>query len=209
MSLVGSLEDLGLADILQIVSLSRKSGMLMLRSESGDGRIMLRDGLVQGAAIKGEPEDLRALLLAQGCVDAQAFDRARSLAGSESIALDEALQRECDLPPDRLTSVRREHVERSVLRMFGWRTGEFSFEIRDELSSDDRELLLPSGLNSQYLAMEATRLGDEFAQSGAPRAQALEDHDDGDALEPVFSGEDSADADTDPMPTEEPKPLPS
>ena len=91
MSLVGSLEDLGLADILQIVSLSRKSGMLMLRSESGDGRIVLRDGLVQGAAIKGEPEDLRALLLAQGCVDAQAFDRARSLAGSESIALDEAL----------------------------------------------------------------------------------------------------------------------
>jgi hypothetical protein len=41
----------------------------MLRSESGDGRILLRDGLVQGAAIKGEPEDLRALLLAQGCVD--------------------------------------------------------------------------------------------------------------------------------------------
>jgi len=191
MSLVGSLEDLGLGDILQIVSLSRKSGMLMLRSESGDGRIVLRDGLVQGAAIKGEPEDLRSLLLAQGCVDAQSFDRARSLAGSESIALDEALGRECGLPPDRLTSVRREHVERSVMRMFSWRTGEFSFEIRDGLSSDDRELLLPSGLNSQYLAMEATRLGDEFEQGGAPR-EALAERDDGDVEEPVFSGEDSA-----------------
>ena len=152
MSLVGSLEDLGLADILQIVSLSRKSGMLMLRSESGDGRILLRDGLVQGAAIKGEPEDLRALLLAQGCVDGAGFDRARSLAGSESIGLDLALQRECGLAPDRLTALRREHVERSVLRMFGWRTGEFSFEIGDDLSVADRDLMLPSGLNSQYLA---------------------------------------------------------
>src|SRR5262245_9679485 len=103
MSLVGSLEDLGLADILQIVSLSRKSGMLMLRSESGDGRIVLRNGLVQGAAIKGEPEDLRALLVSQGCVEAQAFNRARHRAGAESLALDEALERECGLGHDRLT----------------------------------------------------------------------------------------------------------
>ena len=33
MSLVGSLEDLGLGDILQIVSLSRKSGLLMIRNQ--------------------------------------------------------------------------------------------------------------------------------------------------------------------------------
>jgi len=112
MSLVGSLEDLGLVDILQIVSLSRKSGMLMLRSESGDGRIVLRDGLVQGAAIKGEPDDLRSLLLAKGWVDAHGFDRARSLAGDGSLALDEALARECALAPERLASLRRDHVER-------------------------------------------------------------------------------------------------
>jgi hypothetical protein len=199
MSLVGSLEDLGLADILQIVSLSRKSGMLMLRSESGDGRIVLRDGLVQGAAIKGEPEDLRGLLLAQGCVEADAFDRARSVAGAESLALDAALERECGLAPDRLTSLRRAHVERSVIRMFGWRTGEFSFEIRDDLSADDRELLLPTGLNSQYLAMEATRIGDE--------STSMSPADDADVEEPVFSGEDSAAPEPEPAP--DPEPLPA
>jgi hypothetical protein len=201
MSLVGSLEDLGLTDILQIVSLSRKSGMLLLRSESGEGRIVLRDGLVQGAAIKGEPDDLRALLVAEQCVDASDFDRARSLAQTSSIAIDEALQRECGLAADRLASVRRGHVERSVLRMFGWRSGEFSFEIREELSADDRELLLPSGLNSQYLAMEATRLGDELSSPGAP-----EPRDEADALEPVFSGENSDGADTDPIIEHQPDP---
>jgi Domain of unknown function (DUF4388) len=196
MSLVGSLEDLGLGDILQIVSLSRKSGMLMLRSESGDGRIVLRNGLVQGAAIKGEPEDLRSLLLAEGCVDAPGFDRARSLAGSESLALDEALQRACGIAPERLTSLRRQHVERSVMRMFGWRSGEFSFEIGDELSAEDRELLLPSGLNTQYLAMEATRLGDEMAQA---RSVSGAGSDDADIDDPVFSGEE-------PEPVSEPAP---
>jgi len=194
MSLVGSLEDLGLADILQIVSLSRKSGMLMLRSESGDGRIVLRDGLVQGAAIKGGPESLRALLLAEGCVDAPEFDRARSLAGAESLALDAALERACGIAPERLASLRRQHVERSVMRMFGWRSGEFSFEIREELSAEDRELLLPSGLNTQYLAMEATRLGDESAQArGAASDADLDDLD-----EMVFSGEDAAQPEADP-----------
>jgi hypothetical protein len=74
--------------------------------------------------------------------------------------------------------------------MFGWRTGEFSFEIREELSSDDRELLLPAGLNSQYLAMEATRLGDEIAHAGgAAPSSPLDDLDSADVAEPVFSGE--------------------
>src|SRR5262249_14597893 len=154
---------------------------------------VLRDGLVHGAAIKGEPEDLRALLLARGCVDAPGFDRARKRAGTESMALDDALERECGLAADALTSLRREHVERSVLRMFGWRMVEFSFEIRADLSSEDRELLLPSGLNSQYLAMEATRLGDEVSQAGgAPERRSEHATDDGEDLEPVFSGEESA-----------------
>ena len=49
MSLVGSLEDLGLGDILQVISLSRKSGVLLLRSDRGEGRIIFRDGLIRGA----------------------------------------------------------------------------------------------------------------------------------------------------------------
>ena len=66
MSLVGSLEDLGLGDIFQIVSLSRKSGLLLLRSDQGDSRIVFRDGLVRAAYVKGEPEDLRGLLVPGG-----------------------------------------------------------------------------------------------------------------------------------------------
>ena len=62
MSLVGSLDDLGLGDILQIVSMARKSGLLVLRTASGEGRILFRDGMVHAAFAKGEPEDLRGLL---------------------------------------------------------------------------------------------------------------------------------------------------
>ena len=131
MSLVGSLEDLGLGDILQIVSLSRKSGLLLLRSEDGDGRIVFSDGLVRAAYVKGEPEDLRSLLVPGGFADAGELDRAIETAEQSGLPLDEVIAQRTGLTVERLDSLRREHVERVVLRMFTWRVGEFSFDVRD------------------------------------------------------------------------------
>jgi len=51
--------------------------------------------------------------------------------------------------------------------MFSWKVGEFSFEIRDEIDDRDRELMLTTGINAQYLTMEATRIGDESEKHGA------------------------------------------
>ena len=41
MSLIGSLEDLNLADILQIISLSRKSGVLILSGETAAAGLLI------------------------------------------------------------------------------------------------------------------------------------------------------------------------
>jgi len=166
MSLVGSLEDLGLGDILQIVSLSRKSGLLLLRSDQGEARIVFRDGLVRAAFVKGEAEDLRSLLLSGGFVDAGGFDRAVEIAEAHSDPVVDTLAALPNLSKERIDSLRREHVERSVFHMFTWKVGEFSFEIRDEIDVRDRDLLLTTGINAQYLTMEATRLGDEREMDG-------------------------------------------
>ena len=186
MSLVGSLEDLGLGDILQIVSLSRKSGLLLLRSEEGDGRIVFSDGLVRAAYVKGEPEDLRGLLVPGGFADAGELDLAIETAEQSGLPLDEVIAQRTGLTAERLDSLRREHVERAVLRMFTWRVGEFSFDVRDGIAQRDAELALPTGINSQYLMMEATRLGDESGdgrdsgEDGAGDSAAEEDRaDDG------------------------------
>jgi hypothetical protein len=49
MSLVGNLEDLSLGDIMQIISLSQKFGVLSLEREHGSGRIVFSSGLVRAA----------------------------------------------------------------------------------------------------------------------------------------------------------------
>ncbi len=134
MSLVGSLEDLGLADILQLVSLARKSGVLVLRCEDGEGRIVFREGLVHAAAVKAQPEAL----------DSPRGGPAPGAAWAE-----------------RREAARREQVERAVARMFEWCTGEFSFDVRDDVAAGEAGPALSAGLSPQYLTMEATRRGDE------------------------------------------------
>jgi len=186
MSLVGSLEDLGLADILQIVSLARKSGRLLLRSGNDAGRIVLCEGAVRAAVIKGEGEDLHSLLVASGLISEDDFERASERAGRDGQPLRDAVVEVAGLARERLEALRREHVEQAIMRMFSWRDGEFSFEVREEVDPEDVELLLSNGINTQYLAMEATRLRDEggAAEGGTGALLDLDDM-------PVFSGESS------------------
>jgi hypothetical protein len=107
MSLVGSLEDLGLGDILQIVSLSRKSGLLLIHSEAGEGRIVFCDGLVRAAYVKGEPESLRSLLVDAGFTSAEDFDRAAELSSAHDMPVAEALCESTSLTQESLDSLRR------------------------------------------------------------------------------------------------------
>ena len=87
MSLVGSLEDLGLGDILQIISLSRKSGDLLLRSARGEGRILFQEGLIRGAFHKGGPTDLRGLVAGLETVSQAELDAACEQARAQGVSL--------------------------------------------------------------------------------------------------------------------------
>ncbi len=139
MSLVGSLEDLGLGDILQIISLSGKSGVLVLRAEGGEGKILFDQGRIRSAAVRGGPLRLSELLEQRGLAPPPA-------ASAEDVE----------------TAV-HEHVEGCVLQMFTWPTGEFSFEVGDASPHEPDGLTLDPGLNPQFLALEGTRQADEFA----------------------------------------------
>jgi CheY-like chemotaxis protein len=73
MSLTGNLEDLPLLDILQIVSFSKKTGYLSIRTGAGEGAIIFRDGFVTSSfswdappldpRVRSLPPDQRARML--------------------------------------------------------------------------------------------------------------------------------------------------
>jgi len=161
MSLVGSLEDLGLGDILQIISLSRKSGVLVLRSEHGEGQILFREGRVTGAFRKGDPADLHGLLVGTGALSEDDFRAAVRAARAGGTDLETALSALPALGSERLDGLRKTHVERAAFAMFSWSTGEFSFEVREDADGLDPDLCVAQGIDAQYLAMEGARLRDE------------------------------------------------
>jgi len=166
MSLVGSLEDLGLGDILQIIHLSRKSGTLWIRSAAGEGQIVFGAGLICGAFTKDGPAELRDLLLAAGTLREADLDAAAEEARGRGVTLAAALTERGALSAQALDELRRGHVEACVLRMFTWTTGEFSFEIRESSDDSGEDLFVSGGMNPQFLALEGTRLHDEARDGG-------------------------------------------
>ena len=96
MSLVGNLEDLSLPDILQIVSLSKKSGVLILQQEELEGKIFIREGRVIQTVSPRSGKTLGEILTAQGlisqedlkkCLEVQASETEKELLGAIMIRL--------------------------------------------------------------------------------------------------------------------------
>ena len=172
MSLVGSLEDLGLGDILQIISLSRKSGVLWIRSPAGEGQVLFRDGLIRAVFSRGGPADLRDLVALATDVPKPELDAAADEARARLCPIGEVLAEKGLLSAEAQDDLLREHISQGVLAMFAWETGEFSFEISAGPDSVDEELFLAPGVNPQFLALEGTRIQDEGGrgelEGGAP-----------------------------------------
>lgn len=170
MSLIGSLEDLGLGDILQIIHLSQKSGVLSIRGEAGEGRLVFQGGLVRLASLKGDPEDLRALVVDRGFVSPEDFDAASTSARETGCELPVALANLTSVSVERIESLRRECIERAVGAMFSWSAGDFSFDVGAEDDYIQSDMSLSTGVNAQYLAMESLRVWDEGGRGGTGEA---------------------------------------
>lgn len=184
MSLVGNLEDLGLGDILQIVSLSRKSGILRLKQESRTGAIIFRSGLVVSAMTSDERPELAQVLVGAGVLTAAQRDDVLQVwtdaERRESLAA--LIGRQFHISGEQIQTAIRQVVERVVYGFFGWTEGTFHFELKEveeELSGfgpEAAQFALDSGINPQFLAMEGSRILDEaragISQAAPPKASA-------------------------------------
>lgn len=165
MGLVGSLDDLGLGDILQIISLSRKSGVLNLRSSKGEGVIVFSDGLICRSFVKGGAVSLGELLASSGMLAQDEYQIALKEAASTGTAIETLLARNYQIPEEKIETLRRGNVEAAVLEIFQWADGDFSFEVEEVDVAQDPALALSKGINAQFLAMEGSRLSDEATVS--------------------------------------------
>lgn len=175
MSLVGNLEDLGLGDILQIVSLSRKSGVLVLHSRGREGQIVFQQGQVVRVSSSSLREHLGDVLMRRGLIDLDTLRRALVIQKSRKtpVLLGTILAESFNIPIEAIEEVVKGQIQQMVAGFFGWTDGSFSFELgvpEEQLSTQFNPLqfMLEHGLNPQWLAMEGSRLYDEKLHHDEP-----------------------------------------
>jgi CheY-like chemotaxis protein len=137
MSLLGRLEDLSLTDIVQIVYLSRRTGVLEIINESGRHTVLFRQGLVVNAASPDQP-DLTTYLEAAQLVSRDNAGIMRQMeekgipAGTAAIELNL-------LSIDDLTEAIRRRIVNVVSPLLQSKEGEFNFILSDSMSAMDLE----------------------------------------------------------------------
>ncbi|HYC61777.1 MAG TPA: response regulator [Thermoanaerobaculia bacterium] len=137
MSLLGRLEDLSLTDIVQIVYLSRRTGVLEIINDAGRHTVMFRQGLVVNA---GSPEfpDLVSFLLGAQLITR---DNALILKQMEEsgITPGTAILEMNLLSADNLANALRERILTVVTPLLQSKEGEFNFLLSDSMSEADLE----------------------------------------------------------------------
>ena len=137
MSLLGRLEDLSLTDIVQIVYLSRRTGVLEIINDSGRHTVLFRQGLVVNAASPELP-DLLAFLEAAGLVKPEQSTLVRQMEDS-GIPPGVALLEMNVLSKDDLANAVRERVLSVVTPLLTSKEGEFNFILSESMSPADLE----------------------------------------------------------------------
>ncbi|HXG57737.1 MAG TPA: response regulator [Thermoanaerobaculia bacterium] len=137
MSLLGRLEDLSLTDIIQIVFLSRRTGVLEIVDAKGRHTVLFRQGLVVNASSPDHP-DLLVWLQGRGLLPGQAAETLRRMEES-GIPFGTAALELNILRKEDLGEAIRSRILDVVSPLLQSREGEFNFILSETMSALDIE----------------------------------------------------------------------
>jgi hypothetical protein len=164
MELTGNLSDFALADILQIMALSRKTGTILLESGEHKGRIMLQHGKITHASTS--------------CVEslAERITRTRGIRGeilqrlidigsrSEGVWEFDTLITESGILGDRdLKADVRSHIRSVLGSLLALHKGQFNIVLNQSVVPESyKEVVLLNGLDVSEVLIDAARHSDEL-----------------------------------------------
>ncbi len=167
MALEGYLEDLGISDILQILSLSKKSGSLALKGQKGEGVICFLNGQVVRASSNSFPETLGQLLRRNKIVTEDQVDDALKYQQSLSShqPLGQILIDKFQIASSEIEQLIAVQIEKIIFSFLSWTEGYFSFRLEEMKSFGSAQLnpldfMLEKGLSSQRLVVKGQKVAE-------------------------------------------------
>lgn len=161
MAIEGSLQDVNLADICQLLGMGRKTGCLSITDRSNFGYIYFEKGRVIYASVLNRPDRLGELLVRNHVITrmdlSQAMERQALERGKR---LGEILVAQGSIDQEKLQRYIQMQIEEAVYHLFAWTQGSFHFD-PDQKPDEDGIFLI--NVNIDSLLMEGARRVDEWS----------------------------------------------
>lgn len=158
MSLIGNFSTMPLEDVLQWLSLARKTGILILEKTPVVKELYLQNGQIVSSSSNDPREYLGQFLLAHGRIDEATLAMIFKKQGKTGIMLGRLLVQENLLTEEEVQAFLRLKAEEAVYELFLWREGFFKFY--GDLPADERHVQI--AIDSTALVMEGLRRSDEW-----------------------------------------------
>lgn len=161
MALEGTLRDFSLVDIFQLIGLQKKTGVLRLRNDSEEARILFENGLVVGADTNHQKLENRLgrVLVKTNRISQAELDQALAVQSKTLQRLGQVLIQKGFIKREDLKESLQIQVCQVIYRLFRWVDGEYHFNPENHIEYD-RENITPLG--SESILMEGVRMLDEW-----------------------------------------------
>ncbi len=160
MAIKGSLKEASLPDVLQLLSMGKKTGCLSVSHRSNFGSIYFDKGKISYASIVNRRDRLGDILVKSGLLSQQALDEAIVLQGKvRGKRLGEILVEHGMIQRDQLNGQMRVQIEEAVYFLFTWAEGSFNFE--SDIRPEEQDFLV--AINPESLLLEGARRVDEWS----------------------------------------------
>jgi hypothetical protein len=154
LSFFGDLQDLPLADIIQIVAGSHKTGILHVNAEDGRSTIVFKNGFVVSASKPDLATRLGQLLRRENQISEIELEMCLKEQQQTGKPLGEILLERLLVTHDQLQTLMRLQVMETVNEIVNLTEGSFSFQVHDELPPDQ------VSLSAQHLLLDVAFLQD-------------------------------------------------
>lgn len=169
MAITGDLEQLHIADIIQLIHTTRKSGTFSVKGERGESRIIFSNGYIVGASHLNGRVRIGSVLVKTNAITQEALEQAfehQKKAGKDRKPLISTLIQLGKVRHEDAFRGLKKLIEIAIVELMTWTRGTFTFDpdainVSPECKYEPGAMEQEMSLDAQMVLMDALRVFDE------------------------------------------------
>lgn len=162
------MEDLPLGDILQLINLSGRTGILRIENSGGQSLLAFKDGAIVFASSDLLNVNLPKMLLEMGKLSKRQLDEIfEYLKHQKDSSFAAELIRKGLLNADIIDEIAKKYFQAVIQCLISYEEGKFSFSLEDTISLEKinfktTDIFMEEGIDPQYLLLDGAKTSDEL-----------------------------------------------